>query len=144
MSEAGVRIERLAPHDGDRLDFFRVSATDGRFAGYLDFYEYETTLRGFAVALQGFSRREGCEARLEIGTPKDTEYLLLRAHLTNQLSHAALEVQVDNGRVGRHSARANFTLDCELAALNRMGEELAIWLAEPARPFTWRPVRERL
>lgn len=103
---------------------------------------YPEELTDFGRLLTAFPSRAQDEIRFELGslTEKWACYVLLRAYLFDAVGHAALEIHIDNRDSSPRCARANFSICCEVAALNRLGSDLQRWVLGPANPLFWTPI----
>ena len=116
-----------------------IRASDGEFAGGLEFYTAPQELSEFGRRLAAFPIGPGDEARLELGA-RDGDwayYLLLRAFLVDLAGHAALEFAADNREASPNRAEASFFNSCEVAAINRLGRQLQSWLDRSDKPLSW-------
>lgn len=109
-----------------------IAAADGRFGACQDFYASESQILEFARELQAFPRHREHAVVLEVGQrdPKWAHWVYLRGFLVDPLGRAALVVEVSTNREDPHRREAHFSILCEVASLNRLGQLLARWIVE--------------
>jgi hypothetical protein len=142
MHHGAIRFNVLSPDDGDGLIHFELSASNYRFSAAEDFYEHADFALLFAQALMEFPEKAGDTVQLEIGSMENRSayYLSLRAYIFDAVGHSALEVIVDNQRTGQDLARAAFQIHCDIAAINRLGNDLLKWSPDTGASFSWKSI----
>lgn len=107
----------------------QLTASDGSFVASQDFYADISDLRDLASALAAFPRDHADEVRFDVGKRDQgwVHWLSLRAYLYDVVGHAALQVEMCNNTSDPWRREARFTIRCEVASLNRLGESLANW-----------------
>lgn len=135
----GVTFTRL-PYD-DSAWHVEVCASNGTYSAAQDFYVYPADLADFGLRLVTFPSDIRDEVRYELGSRTEdwAYYLLMRAFLYDSVGHAALDFAVDNRRIIPGNAQASFSITCEVAALNRLGEQLQAWTFHSEEPLNWNP-----
>jgi hypothetical protein len=144
MKDRTVQFKVLSVDDGDGLFFFEFSASNGLFSATQDFWEHPDAFEEFARVLSEFPTADENSAILEIGAMEENAayYLRVRAYRFDAVGHAALEVVVDNHLKSEELAKANFQIPCEIAAINRLGNALRKWSADPTVPMIWKPIEK--
>jgi len=142
MQNGTIRFDVLPPDDGDGLIHFQLGASNGRFSAADAFYEHADFAVPFGRALTEFPANAGDAVQLEIGSMggRSACYLSLRAYTFDAVGHSALEVIVDNQRTGQFLERAAFQIHCEIAAINRLGNDLLKWSPAEGAPFSWESI----
>jgi hypothetical protein len=137
MNDAVLSLARL-PYD-DSACRILLSASNGTFAGELEFYSDAPSLLDFAQRLIEFPRSASDEARLEVGEQDGNSacYLLLRALVIDRAGHTAMEIVIDNHEQGHRHADATFFIPCEVASLNQLGRKICGWLEQPDNSLVW-------
>lgn len=119
---------RLRKLDVDEYDapHVEVSVSGSGFAARQDSYIEDDEWVEFGTALKAFPQHLEHEVTFENGAREGKYYcyILLRALVYDGLGHSALEVKISNHLTPPHSAAAHFYIQCEAAALNRLGESL--------------------
>ena len=137
MNESGISLLRY-PYDDDSWHL-QLSGSDAGFGGTQEFYAHPDELVAFATKLTEFPRSIRDEARFERGAPpgRYADYVLLRAYLYDSVGHAALEFAVHSTVGLPAGGRAHFHIGCDVAALNRLGEQLHHWIHATDEPLIW-------
>jgi hypothetical protein len=112
-----------------------IQATNGAFAGALEFDTDPEALADFGRRLSAFPVGPEDEVRFSLGSTEGNwaYFLSLRAFLCDRAGHAALEFAADNN----DDARVHFVIPCEPAALRRLGQQLLLWLRHSDEPLHW-------
>ena len=80
------------------------------------------------------------EAVLESGRD-DRKYahnLLIRAFVYESIGSAAVEIKATNNRsAAPYAALGQFSIRCEVSAVNRFGADLSAWLNRPEKSLLW-------
>lgn len=116
-----------------------LRVTDGVTSTSIDFYTQDENLESFAEALNNFPRYLHDEASFEVGSDlgRQAYHVYLRGYIFDSVGHSALEVLTDNHAKPPDHARVHFSVRCEVAALNRLGEQLLQWIKAPEQPLEW-------
>jgi hypothetical protein len=137
-----MRHSRLSltrrPYETDS-DAFELEASNGLFAGTLEFYAAIDDIDSFAMRLIAFPGNARHEVCFELGAPGGNWacHLLLRAFLRDTAGHAALEVKMSSSGNASVNASASFPIVCEVAAINRLGSQLHEWCRGSEDAFLW-------
>jgi len=137
MDESTISLTRL-PYD-DSAWWIYIRASNGEFAGALEFYTDAERLGEFAGQLAVFPNGAGDEARFELGSRDGTwaYYLLLRAFLMDRAGHPALEFAANKLASPPHHAQASFFIPCEVEAIKRLGRQIRTWLDSTDESLSW-------
>jgi hypothetical protein len=144
MESPGITITRL-PHEDEEWRTLEwrilVRTSNSEFCAALDVYVHSDKLAELGRQLSAFPTSVDAEVRLEIGDRQDpwAYHLLLRTFLYDRAGHAAVEVRMDNRRKDYRHAAAHFSIPCEVASLNRLGQSLFAWIRQPDEPLAWTP-----
>ena len=116
-----------------------LRASSGYMATGLELFNcHPGVFSAFAEQLLAFGGRVEDEAVLGLGEDaKSTSELILRAYLHDRVGHAALQVFTDNKMAAPDNEAAQFTIRCEVAALNRLGAALLTWIQQPEEDLCW-------
>ena len=123
--------------DYDGMLSLAVRATSAAHSAYHETYVYPSSLSKFAEGLKGFPSPSGEELALECGSkdPKWHDYFRMRVLLVKPTGQSALEFESEVREDPPFRAECHFFVAGLPADFNRMGAELAAWLAEPAKPL---------
>ena len=137
MDEPAISLVRW-PYDDSAWRVF-LRASNGEFAGALEFYTDAEELSEFGRRLADFPHGPSDEVRFSLGSRDGNwaYYILLRAFLVDRAGHAALEFTADNRQAASDHAQSSFFISCEVAAINRLGQQLRGWLSRPDEPLSW-------
>jgi hypothetical protein len=107
-----------------------LAASDGDFSVRQEFYANVADIVAFGTALQAFPRGVDDEAILEAGRkdPAWAHWVALRAYLYDRTGHAGVTVDVGNNAKEPYRREARFTIRCEVASLNRLGQAVVAWM----------------
>ena len=138
MSEARV-IFRDFPYEPEL--HIELRATNGEFSATQGFYCHAEDLVEFGDSLCSFPRDVNHEVRFELGDPdpKWAYHIVVRAYAYDSVGHSAVEIFVQNRFEPPHGAEASFSIVCDPAAINRLGESLKSWARNRDRPLAWVP-----
>jgi hypothetical protein len=137
VQPAGLQLTRF-PYD-EALWHVQLVASNGEFSGTHEFYLEKNELSAFGPRLLAFPSSLDHEIKLELGSsgPNAYAYALLRAYVLDGLGHSALECVIQrNGSIDLR-ATARFSITCEPASLNRLGNELKRWVESSGEPLDW-------
>jgi hypothetical protein len=129
-SESSIELVRW-PYE-DEAWHVEIRATDGQYCAEQEFYTYPSDLVQLASRLRAFPAHRGAEVIFEAGSkdPKWAHWVFLRAFLVDAAGHAAMTVDVGNNGDEFRTRAARFTIECDVASLNRLGEQLGQWVEE--------------
>ena len=137
MSHDGIEFHRF-PYD-DSAWHVELRAHNHAFSAAQEFYTHAEDLRVLGVQFADFTGEFGTEVRFELGdrTGKFAHYILLRAFSYDSVGHAALEFAGGNCGQPPYRAEASFSIFCDVAGINRLGEQLRLWAEHPIEPLLW-------
>ena len=132
-----ISLERF-PYDAPEWHI-QIGASNGYFSGFQDFYTYSQDLEVLGTKLCQFPQNLQDEVVLEVGerSAKCSCFVLVRAFLYDSVGHAAIEFAVDNNRKLLNHAQTNFFIRTEVAAINKLGQQLLSWLVSNDSQFLW-------
>ncbi|PYM19283.1 MAG: hypothetical protein DMD81_04085 [Candidatus Rokuibacteriota bacterium] len=119
----------------EEMFHFQVAASDCGFSASQEFYGYADDVTTFGTALQAFPRGRGDEVVLEAGR-RDmgfAHWVSVRVYLYDSVGHAAVALNVSNNGHEPYRREARFTIRCEVASLNQLGDALVHWIRSSAR-----------
>lgn len=130
-NEASIEFVRW-PYD-DESWHIGIRAADAAYRVEQEFYAYPSELVELANRLSDFPVHRADEVRFEVGAKDSSSahWVLLRVFVVDAAGHAAVTIDVgDNGdELRRRSAR--FTIGCDVASLNQLGQDLRRWIEKP-------------
>ncbi len=137
MEKAGLSLAQL-PYDGSAYRVL-LRASNGDYAGVLEFYTDVAILKEFGQGLVRFPQSISDEVRFKLGAKEGNwaYYLLLRAFVLDRSGHPALEIVIDNRNGGIRHAETRFFINCEAASLNLFGRRLSAWVERSGEPMVW-------
>jgi hypothetical protein len=127
---------RKRPYEEDTLHF-EVAASDGGFSGSQEFYLGKGQLGDFGHRLRGFPGDAHDDVVFELGEPGErwAYWVRLRVWLSDAVGHAAVTVDLANNSKAPHGRQIGFTIQTEVASVNRLGERLASWVVSDQPSF---------
>ena len=138
--EKNIEIKRLSIDADDGLWFCRLVASNGHYSMTQEFYAVPDFFRDFARNLRRFGKTLRDEAILEAGKEDETQFFRVRAFFYSGVGRAAVEVRSSDGSAAPYRTRAEFSIECETADVNRLGEQLEEWSESQLGPsFVWEP-----
>ena len=130
-THASVEFVRW-PFDDDTWHVL-IRAADAQYRVEQEFYTYPSQLLELANRLRAFPAHATDEARFEAGSkdPGWAHWVFLRAFLVDVAGHAALTIDVGSNGDELRQRAGRFTVGCDVASLNRLGDELRRWIDNP-------------
>jgi hypothetical protein len=139
VNPSKVEFVLIAQDPDDNSWQVELRASNGRLAVEQEFYATREHFEPLVSGLRRFGETTSDEALLEFG--EDSEnwayFIQLRAFIYFPTGNAALEIVAVNRSGDPYGQRANFFILTEVAALNRLGDELGRWLESPWNSFCW-------
>jgi hypothetical protein len=127
MKTPGIRITRYPYEEPHHLNL-RVTASNGRITGDLEYYCNATDLGVLGRQLVGFSGRRTEEIVYELGSekPEDRFAFLfsLRVKPLDSVGHCAVLVRMSNNGAAPEKEVREFAIKAEVADVNRLGRLL--------------------
>jgi len=125
------------PEDADGLCHFWFFASTKEYSATVDFFAYADEFVHFGEQLAEYSGRAGHEPHFEYGSKAESSYswLHVQAYPTDMLGHSAIAVSTMRNGARAARASAEFSGKLEVAAVNKLGKQLAAWAAADAREF---------
>ena len=110
-----------------------LRAADGGYRVEQEFYTDPSTLLDLADRLRAFPTHHQDEVLLEMGhkSPDWAHWVILRVFVVDTAGHAAVTIDVGNNGDWRRERAARFSIGCDVASLNRLGDELRDWIQKP-------------
>jgi hypothetical protein len=120
------------PYD-DEAWHVTIHAADAEYCVEQEFYAYPSELLELANSLRAFPAHRADEVVFEAGSkePTGAHWVALRVLSVDVAGHAAITVDVGNNGDVFRARSARFTIRCDVASINRLGEGLCRWLREP-------------
>ena len=110
-----------------------IRAADAAYRVEQEFYTYPSELLELANRLCSFPVDRADEVHFEMGA-KDANWahwVLLRVFLADTAGHAAVTIDVGNNGDELRRRSARFTIGCDVASLNQLGQDLRRWVDKP-------------
>lgn len=105
-----------------------ISASNGSFAGTLEYYCNADDLGRMGSRLMAFPEGVGDTYSYELGSPRPEDrcafHLAFRARTLDSSGHCALEFELNNNRQHTDRCSCSFAIRTETAAINRLGRLL--------------------
>lgn len=143
--EPWILVKRV-PYEEPYHTQVEVAASNGLFAGGLDFYCGVDDLKEISGALAGFPSRVPDEYRFEYGSEDPARrfyrYFLLRAYTTDGAGHCALQFVMNLNSSEPHEGVCRFSLSVDPAQIARLGRLFARLHGHPAGRFRWTPTKD--
>jgi len=119
-----------------------IHASAGGFASALDFYAYPDQFLAFGRALVDFTGASNHEPTFEVGSTEQGSYcwLRLRAYSFDKLGHSALEISIRQNGSRQIQASSQFSGQLEVAAINKLGNEIIHWSSSGAEEMCFTPI----
>jgi hypothetical protein len=123
--------------DDDGMFELAVRASSAAHAAYHETYLYPDSLASFADGLKSFPTATSAEVVLESGSkdPQWHDYFRIRVFLVKPTGQSALELESQVRGSPPVQAEFHFFIIGMPADFNRIGTELAAWLANPSDPL---------
>ncbi|CAN7737780.1 hypothetical protein LJR084_006494 [Variovorax sp. LjRoot84] len=117
----------------------RLTVTGGGYAAWEVVYVYPDSVALFAERLREFSGAVSEDAVLEVGStePHALNWLRLRAYVLDSVGHCAFQFASSRAGAPVITSKFDFSLPIEVAALNEMGKQLAIWALSCDAPLVF-------
>ncbi len=127
-----LRFERTYTDDDGMVRIHGSATLDG-FSAHQDFYCHPDQVRDFAEQAAVFPRSPTDELVFEVGEEgyRDYSWFRLRLQVIDGVGHCFLSIAVSNNLDSYEGRRSEFGVACEVAAVNRLGRQLAAWSASP-------------
>lgn len=131
-----LRLSKDA-EDSDGLFHFWFYASTKDYAATVDLFAYTDEFVHFGEQLAEYSGRAGNEPCFEFGSKAESSYswLQVQAYPIDMLGHSAIAVSTSRNGERHVCASASFSGKVEVAAINRLGKQLAAWAASDASEF---------
>ena len=131
-TESSIQFVRW-PYD-DEAWHVGIRAVDGGYRVEQEFYTYPADLLELAKRLCAF---RADEVLFEVGSkdPEWAHWVSLRVFIADTAGHAAVTVDVAKNGDEFTARSARLTMRCDVALLNRLGEELRRWVERPDAPL---------
>ena len=142
MREPSIHIKRIPYEEPYHVNLL-ITADNGQFSGYLDYYCNASALTEIGKALEDFPRRVPDEYLHESGSPRPEErcayHFALRAYTTDMSGHCALQITMANNQETPTEGSCLFSIPVEAAALNRLGKLLCQFGKLTEEEMHWAP-----
>ena len=135
--DTGITLRDLN-YVGSELNI-EIETSNGLFKGTTDFYCYAEDLTELGTQLKAFPKDSADTELFEAGQDNDSYagHLLTEARVVDSVGHSSLRLILRRGEPG--GGRAEFEVQCEPAALNRLGDQLISWAGDRTAPLSWSP-----
>jgi hypothetical protein len=139
-------IMRRVPYEEPNLLNIELSASNGVFAGTVDFYCGPGDLLEIATALSPFPTKIPDDYVFEYGSPGSgsNSYLLLRAYTLGPLGHCGLHISMNRNCTPPNEGVCEFSIPAEPAALNKLGLLLRHFAQLEHLKLKWTPTLAEL
>jgi hypothetical protein len=123
--------------DDDGMFQLAVRASSAAHTAYHETYLYPDSLASFADGLKSFPSATSADVVLESGSkdPKWHDYFRMKVFLLKPTGQSALELESQVRGSPPVRAEFHFFIPGMPADFNRIGAELATWLANPSDPL---------
>jgi hypothetical protein len=127
MNDSRIVIRRWLDEEPD-LAHLAVTASNGSFGGWVDFYCNIEDLGLIGRSLESFPQKVGDGYRYESGSEdlanRSHSYFLLRAYTTDSVGHCALQIAMNNNTAEPQEGMCRFSITADAASINRLGSYL--------------------
>jgi hypothetical protein len=141
MKAPGIRITRYPYEEPHHLNL-RITASNGRIVGDLEYYCNATDLGVLGRQLAGFSGKRSEEIVYELGSekPEDRFAFLfsLRVKPLDSVGHCAVIVRLSNNGTVPEKEVSEFAIKAEVADVNRLGRLFEEFGRLEHRVLDWR------
>ena len=131
MDQAGITVVRL-PYDDSCLRAY-IQASNGAFAGALEFFGNPEELAEFGRRLITFTNSNGPDDEAEFRAGWGNE---LRLRISTR---AGLEFSADTGEISQDHAFTRFRIRCDGEGLKRLGRLLVAFVENSHDTIFWEP-----
>ena len=134
-----IKIQTLRYDDENDIQF-KISFSNGNLKSSLNFYGEKETFKKFAQELIDFPESKSKTASFEIGedNPKWAYYLSLKAICIEPNGKSILRTLVDNHENLENGYRSEFSINVEIADVNRFGQLLLNWMPRDGNELIWK------
>ncbi|MGB7582114.1 MAG: hypothetical protein WBL85_06675 [Sedimentisphaerales bacterium] len=127
MDTIGIQLKRYPYEEPYHLNL-ALSASNGLFAGQLEYFCNADDIKKIGTTLQSFPNKIPDEYLYEIGSAQkgnnSAYYFALHAYTTDMSGQCALQIVIDNNRDKPDEGACRFSIKAEPSAINRLGKLL--------------------
>ena len=134
-----IKIQTLRYDDENDIKF-RISFYNGALISFLDFYGEDIVFKKFAAELIDFPKYNTDVILFEIGEdiPGWAYFLSLKIICVHPNGGSIIRVLVDNHKSIETGYRTEFSINVEIAEINRFGQSLLNWIPEEGNEIVWK------
>jgi len=128
MEETFIQFELLSEDDDGSVQI-GITSSNSIYSSNEDCYLWPMELQNFGRELKSFPKSRDQEVIFQNGVESKDHYsfILLRAFVYSSNGRSALEVKMNSNKTNELKRIANYCIQCEIASLNRLGQELVNW-----------------
>ncbi len=138
--DATIVIARILYEEPYHLQL-RIEVSNSRQSAFIDIYVDVESLKAFADLLESFPRHISDVALFELGSERPEDrfayYVRIRAFIFNSLGRSALHIRFNNNRDLPYRELSEFCIECEAAAINRLGALLREFMTLKHEKLFW-------
>ena len=137
-----IKIQRY-PYEEPHLLNLHFKASNGTFAGFLEFYCNTEELIEMGNKLSNFAQKVPDEYIYEVGSTKKKDnfayHFYFRVYTIDKVGHSAIQVIIDNNETDIDEGACKFKIPAEPIDINKLGDLLLHFSKLEHKELYWTP-----